>query len=401
MTVVAKTTRVQYTGTGLVSTYAYGWKILDEADLVVVKTVSGVDTALTLTTDYTVTGVGNSAGGNVVLTSSLAPGALLTIYMEMDIAQPDDYTNQKAAYLETIEGSLDRLALISQQLAEGLGRCLQNTVVAGAALTFADIQAEATAADAARGAAVVAQGLAEDAQGLAEDAADLAQGWAEGTTPGGPGTKSAKEWAEEAEEAAANVSARKYAGTASAGQTVITPGFTWNDAAGNIVVFVDGLKQATNAYTLTSPTITLSEALAGGETIEVYSIDFTAAPGAPLYPDDIGVTVQGYDPHTMKSDVSAVRTKAHPSTLSSITTNSWTPDLTTAESFDWTPTGSATLNAPTISGAGTWAIRYNYSSGPTLPKSTYDGSAWAKTGDILLLIGFASGDYELVWLNKA
>jgi len=115
----------------------------------------------------------------------------------------------------------------------------------------------------------------------------------------------------------------------------------------------------------------------------------------------IGVTVQAYDADTLIADVSKVRTKSHPSTKSAVTDNSLTPDLTTAETFDWTPTGAATLNAPTIVGAGVWAIRYNYTSGPTLPKATYDGSAWVATGDILLLIGFGSADYELIWLNKA
>jgi hypothetical protein len=120
-----------------------------------------------------------------------------------------------------------------------------------------------------------------------------------------------------------------------------------------------------------------------------------------LLDSDIGSLVQGYDADTLISDVSKVRTKAHPSTKSAVTDNSLTPDLSTAEVFDWTPTGAATLNAPTIIGSGVWAIRYNYTSGPTLPKATYDGSAWVATGDILLVVGFGSADYELVWLNKA
>jgi hypothetical protein len=107
------------------------------------------------------------------------------------------------------------------------------------------------------------------------------------------------------------------------------------------------------------------------------------------------------NPTMMKTDVSAVRTKAHPCTKSAVTDNSLTPDLTTTEVFDWTPTEAATLNAPTITGAGVWVIRYNYSSGPTLPKTPIKSSVWKATGDILLIIGFGSADYELVWLNKA
>lgn len=312
MTVTAKTTRTQYTGTGLVKTYAYNWKILDEADLVVVRTVAGVDTTLVLNTDYTVTGVGTDNGGNVVLTSNLASGALLTVYMAMDIEQPTDLTNQASPFLERIESAMDRQALISQQIAEELGRCIKNDPVAGSALTFADIQNEAGAAETARAGAEAAQALAESARdtavaqvglvedagatqvglveaegatqiGLVQTAGATAQAWAEGTEPGGVGTKSAKEWAEEAEEASANVSSRRYLAVASVGQTTITPGFLWDDGAENVAVFIDGIKQAANTYTLASPTITLSEALVGGETIEVDSVDFTAAPSAPLY----------------------------------------------------------------------------------------------------------------------
>lgn len=110
---------------------------------------------------------------------------------------------------------------------------------------------------------------------------------------------------------------------------------------------------------------------------------------------------QAADVNTLKSNVFRVRTKSHPGTKVAVTANTLTLDLEAGEVIDWTPTGSAQLNAPTISGAGVWAVRYNYTSGPTLPKATYDGSAWAATGDILLIIGFATGDYELVWLNKA
>lgn len=126
MTVTAKSTRVQYTGNGLVATYAYDWKILDQADLVVITTdLLGADTTLVLGVGYTVTGAGNDSGGNVVLTNSLATGHLLTVYMDMDIDQPTDLTNQQSPFLERIESALDRLALVSQQLAEKLGRCIQ------------------------------------------------------------------------------------------------------------------------------------------------------------------------------------------------------------------------------------------------------------------------------------
>ena len=116
---------------------------------------------------------------------------------------------------------------------------------------------------------------------------------------------------------------------------------------------------------------------------------------------DAGFAPQPYDADTLFADTFDVRTKAMPSTLVAVTANTMAIDLEAGELYDWTPTGAAELSAPTVKGAAVTAIRYNYASGPTLPKATYDGSAYAATGDILLLITFATGDYELVWLNKA
>ena len=115
----------------------------------------------------------------------------------------------------------------------------------------------------------------------------------------------------------------------------------------------------------------------------------------------IGTNVQAYDADTLKADIFDVRTKSIPSTLVAVTDNTLSIDLEAGELYDWTPTGASELSAPTVKGAGVTAIRYNYSSGPTLPKATYDGSAYAATGDILLLITLATGDYELIWINKA
>lgn len=54
-------------------------------------------------------------------------------------------------------------------------------------------------------AAAASANRAEDEADRAEQEADRAQTWAEGTEPGGPGTKSAREWAEQAEAAADSI----------------------------------------------------------------------------------------------------------------------------------------------------------------------------------------------------
>lgn len=465
MAVTTTNSRKQYTqGPGGTTTdWPVDFKFLDNEDLVVVTTVGAVDTTLELDTDYSVTGAGLDAGGTVTIDPPIAAGTRLTIYRETDLDQPTVLPSSGGWFPKVHEAVFDRIVMQIQQLYDAVERSVRvlpsditdpalylTEVRAAVASTTADavstgedavataadrvqtgLDAVATAADrvqtgldrTATGEDRVQTGLdaAATAQDAIDTAADRVQTGLDAIATAGDrvqtgldaaaaaqdaddadGARIAAEAAQAAAEAAAaNVSVNKYEATASAGQTVITPGFTFSDIAGNVVVYIDGLKQALSTYTLTSPTITLSEALAGGETIEVYSVEFEAGPSTPLYATDIGSTVQAYDADTLIADASKVRTKAHPCTKSAVTANNLTPDLTAAETFDWTPTGAATLNAPTIPGSGVWAIRYNYSSGPTLPKATYDGSAWAATGDILLIIGFGSADYELLWLNKA
>lgn len=252
MTVAAKTTRVQYTGTGLVATYAYNWKILSDADLVVVRTnTAGVDTTLSMGSDYTVTGAGTDGGGNVVLSVNLTSGYLLTIYMDMDITQPDDYTNQKTAFLETMERSLDRQALISQQLAEALNRCvkLDPTSTDSADQLQALLESVDTSAQAASASAAAAAGAAATAQ------AAVGKGFYEETVTG------------------------------SAKSTFTMP-FSYDYANKAVSVFINGVYQ--NPSTVSCPDathVTLDAAVDVGKTVAFSTALLGAADVSSLYAD--------------------------------------------------------------------------------------------------------------------
>ena len=77
---------------------------------------------------------------------------------------------------------------------------------------------------------------------------------------------------------------QEYTGVATAGQTTITPGFTWKTAFTGKALFISGVKQAPNSYTVNSiggglsSQITLSEALVGGETIDFTALDVSSVP---------------------------------------------------------------------------------------------------------------------------
>jgi len=137
-TVSSKTAKVSYTCNGVLATYAYTFKIFEDDDLLAIKTLTatGTETTLVLNTDYTVTGAGNTNGGNVILTaaSKCASGYSLTLLRNMDITQETDYVDGEAFSATSFENALDRLTIGQQQHGEALDRALKNPVKSTATL---------------------------------------------------------------------------------------------------------------------------------------------------------------------------------------------------------------------------------------------------------------------------
>lgn len=126
MSISSETSRNDYTGTGAVSTYSYGFRIYDEAHLLVTKvTAAGVVSTLVLNTDYTVTGVRDATGGTIVLTTALASGADLTIRRVLPLTQTTDIRNQTSYFPEMHEDTFDRCVMIDQQQQDEIDRCLK------------------------------------------------------------------------------------------------------------------------------------------------------------------------------------------------------------------------------------------------------------------------------------
>lgn len=133
MTVASTTSRNDYTGNGAVDTYAYSFRIFTDADLkVTVRDEDGVETVLTLTTHYMVTGAGNANGGNVVLVDGdfdwidadgdLVSGYTLTIRRVPLLKQLTDIRNQGAFFPETHENQFDKLVFIAQSQQDQIDR---------------------------------------------------------------------------------------------------------------------------------------------------------------------------------------------------------------------------------------------------------------------------------------
>jgi len=121
-----------YTGDGAVTVFAYAFKALNEAHLVVTQTViaTGVETVKTLTTHYTVSGVGVDGGGNVTMLVAPPSTATLTISRAVTKSQSTDLVNRGAVQPESLETALDRGVQMTQDLEEVVDRSVRFAVSA-------------------------------------------------------------------------------------------------------------------------------------------------------------------------------------------------------------------------------------------------------------------------------
>lgn len=120
-----------YNCNGVTTQFAYGFKILDVTHLRVVRTsAAGVETDLVYPADYSVSGVGNDAGGVVTTTAVYADGKI-TPLRGMTFLQLLHLVNQAAFYPNDVERALDLLTMMTQQLLEASMRSVK--VGAGAA----------------------------------------------------------------------------------------------------------------------------------------------------------------------------------------------------------------------------------------------------------------------------
>lgn len=127
MTVPSTVNRNDYVGTASQATYAYTFRILDQADLAVSTTsTTGVNTPLVLTTDYTVTGVLSYTGGTItLLAGNLATNVKLAILRQPAEVQDTSLQNQGAYYATTVEQALDLLTMQVQSLQNEVDGCFK------------------------------------------------------------------------------------------------------------------------------------------------------------------------------------------------------------------------------------------------------------------------------------
>jgi len=117
-TVVVDDSTDSYTGNGSTTTFAYNYKISDQTHIkVLVDNVVKV-----LSTDYSVTGVGNSAGGTVVFVTAPVNAAKVVLVRNTPLNQLSNYLANEAYPPLRVMGDLDKLTMIVQQLNELVAR---------------------------------------------------------------------------------------------------------------------------------------------------------------------------------------------------------------------------------------------------------------------------------------
>ena len=126
MTISSTINENHYIGSDSTDTFSYAYKIFAETDLLVTqKDASNVETTLVLNTGYTVTGVGETAGGTIVLTGGyLTTGFVLSIKRVPPIIQLTDIRNLGDSFPETIENTFDNFIMIAQYLDNNIGRAV-------------------------------------------------------------------------------------------------------------------------------------------------------------------------------------------------------------------------------------------------------------------------------------
>ena len=128
MTISTTTIKNSYSGNGSTTAFNYTFKISAESEMeVIIRSAAGTETVKTLTTHYTITGVGNAGGGAVTFTAGNIPVAGETVILRRETAQTQtmDLIDNDPMSAETIETAHDKAIAITQELQEEVNRSIK------------------------------------------------------------------------------------------------------------------------------------------------------------------------------------------------------------------------------------------------------------------------------------
>ena len=128
MTISTTTIKNSYNGNGSTSAFNYTFKISAESEMqVIIRSASGTETVKSLTTHYTISGVGNAGGGAVTFQSAHIPVSGETVILRRVTAQTQamDLIDNDPMSADTIENAHDKSIAIAQELQEQIDRSIK------------------------------------------------------------------------------------------------------------------------------------------------------------------------------------------------------------------------------------------------------------------------------------
>jgi hypothetical protein len=159
---ISNTTRTAgpFIGNGVTAAFPFAYKVFARSDVLVARTVTatGVETILTLDSDYTVSlnrDQNASPGGVITMTVPPPVGTTLAATSNISISQNLDLTNGGGFYPAVINDAFDRIVITIQQLAAKIGAGSLNV---GAAASIAQVLGFISDLAAATGAARIGGG---------------------------------------------------------------------------------------------------------------------------------------------------------------------------------------------------------------------------------------------------
>ena len=104
MSLTQTSTRFDYIATANQTAFVYNWKILVSTDIAVVKNNVLLSPSL-----YSVSGVGNTTGGNVTLNTGATAGDKVSVFLAMPITRSTNYSNSGSFLASTVNNDFDKV----------------------------------------------------------------------------------------------------------------------------------------------------------------------------------------------------------------------------------------------------------------------------------------------------
>jgi hypothetical protein len=127
MAVTTQVSRIAYAGDGATTVFAVPWLFYAAGDLLVMTRASatGVESTKVLTTDYSVSGAGNAAGGSVTFVVAPAIGVEVHIILAPARTQSLVLADGVSLPAKSVEGALDKIVLQAQRAFDVVARTLR------------------------------------------------------------------------------------------------------------------------------------------------------------------------------------------------------------------------------------------------------------------------------------